>query len=60
MSTAALAELLLGVLLTISAIVTAAVLWPGRPRPRLPSAPEPPPPRRPPVTGGRRRNMAGR
>ncbi len=60
MSTAALLEILLGVLLTISAIATVAVLWPGRPGPRLPLPPEPPPPRRPPVTGMRRREVTGR
>ncbi|MFB9682170.1 hypothetical protein ACFFRH_42430 [Streptosporangium vulgare] len=59
MPTTALLEILLGVLLTISAIVTVAVLWPGRHRPRLPLPPEPPPPRRPPVTGTRRRGVTG-
>ncbi|MFF3442376.1 hypothetical protein [Streptosporangium sp. NPDC002721] len=60
MSTTALLEILLGVLLTISAIATVAVLWPGRPRPRLPLPPDPPPTRRPPETGTRRPAPAGR
>lgn len=38
-----LLELLMGVLLTLSAIVTVAVLWPGPRPPRPPSAFEPPP-----------------
>ncbi|WP_371778725.1 hypothetical protein [Streptosporangium subroseum] len=58
MSTTVLLEILLGVLLTISAIVTVAVLWPGRPRP--PSTLEPPPPCRPPLTDTRPRSAAGR
>lgn len=44
MSTTALLEILLGVLLTISAIATVAVLWPGGPWPRPPSTFEPPSP----------------
>lgn len=63
MSTAAFLEILLGVLLTISAIATVAVLWPGRPGPRrpLPLDPPPsPPPCRPPVIGTRHRGVTGR
>lgn len=60
MSTTALLEILLGVLLTISAIATVAVLWPGGPWPRPPSTFEPPSPCRPPLTGTRPRSAAGR
>ncbi|GAT65050.1 hypothetical protein PS9374_00682 [Planomonospora sphaerica] len=61
MSLAVLLEVLLGALLTVSAIVTVAVLWPGGPPPpRPPSFLDPPPACRPPVTGGRLRPAADR
>jgi hypothetical protein len=61
MSPAVLLEVLLGVLLTVSAIVTVAVLWPGGPPPpRPPSFLDPPLPCRPPAIGGRLRPGAER
>ncbi|MDP9844116.1 hypothetical protein [Streptosporangium lutulentum] len=60
MSTAVLLEILLGVLLTISALVTVAVLWRGRRRPLSPAVLERPLPDRPPPPGPRQRDLAGR
>ncbi|GAA3442605.1 hypothetical protein [Planomonospora venezuelensis] len=64
MSANLIIEILLGVLLTVSALVTVAVLWPGRPqhrsRPRTSSASVRRPPRhRPRMTGGSHLGASG-
>ncbi|MDP9864129.1 MULTISPECIES: hypothetical protein [Streptosporangium] len=60
MSVTLLLETLLGVLLTVSAAVTVAVLWPGPPRRRPPVPVQQPPPCRPLMTAAGRRGTAQR